>query len=250
VLCGRWAAQVSTDPLGGEKSMSRSQVVPALVDLALAWGGRALLASPAGRLLGSPERITTKCLEQVALWLLFAAIVAIVVSWEKQPLASLWLRPLDGKSVAWGLLFALATICVVIPATEWVRRAAGLAGYAAGVEQVLALPIWFRVVAVITAGVVEETLFRGYAVTRLTLLTGSLWFAGALSVAIFAGLHLPFWGAGPTLSFLLGGVVSTAFFIWRQDLLAMIVGHTFVDAWGLVLTPLFSEWWKEGNVPS
>lgn len=163
---GRPAA-FSARSLGGEKSMSGSHVVPALVGLALAWGGTALLVSPAGRLLGSPERITTKCLEQAALWLLLAAIVAIVVSWEKQPLASLWLRPLDGKSVAWGLLFALATICVVIPATEWVRRAADLAGYAVGVEKVLALPIWFRVVAVITAAVVEETLFRGYAVTRL-----------------------------------------------------------------------------------
>ena len=230
--------------------MDESYVVPALVGLALAWGGTALLVGPAGRLLGSPDRITTKCLEQAALWLLLAAIVAIVVSWEKQPLASLWLQPVDGKSLAWGLLLALATIWIVVPATEWLRRAAGLAGYAAGMEKVLALPIWLRVVAVITAAVVEETLFRGYTVTRLTMLTGSPWFAGALSVAVFAGLHLPFWGAGPTLSFFLGGVFSTAFFIWRQDLLAMIVGHALVDAWGLVLAPMFSEWWKKGTAPS
>ena len=110
--------------------------------------------------------------------------------------------------------------------------------------------MWFRVAAVVTAGVVEETLFNGFAVTRLALLTGSLWLAGALSVTVFAGLHVPFWGAGPALSFLIGGTASTAFFIWRQDLLAMIVAHVAIDAWGLVITPLYSEWWKERRFSS
>ena len=35
-----------------------------------------------------------------------------------------------------------------------------------------------------------------------------------------------------------------AFFVWRRDLLAMIVFHTITDATGLVVVPLLSEWWK------
>jgi hypothetical protein len=166
---------------------------------------------------------------------------------ENQPLASLWLQPPRLQSVAWGLILAVATVGLVIPAREWVRRTAGLPGFAAGVEKVLALPIWFRVVAVITAGVVEETLFHGYAVTRLVLLTGSLWLGGSLAITVFALLHFPFWSAGPALAFFVGDVVSTSFLIWRQDLLAMIVAHCTVDAWGLVITPLYSEWWKESR---
>jgi hypothetical protein len=38
------------------------------------------------------------------------------------------------------------------------------------------------------------------------------------------------------------------FFIWRRDLLAMIVFHITTDAIGLVVTPMFSEWWKEPSV--
>jgi membrane protease YdiL (CAAX protease family) len=230
--------------------MSNSHVVAALVGLCVAWGGTALLVSPLGRVLGDPERIASKCRGQLALWMLLGTVLAIVMFWEKESLDSLWLRPLAWRSLAWGLLLAVATVSVVIPAREWVRRTAGLGGYPAGMAKVLSLPMWFRVAAVVTAGVVEETLFNGFAVTRLALLTGSLWLAGALSVTVFAGLHVPFWGAGPALSFLIGGAASTAFFIWRQDLLAMIVAHVAIDAWGLVITPLYSEWWKERRFSS
>lgn len=204
----------------------------------------ALLVSPAAGFLGDPASIVTKCLEQTALWLLFVVIVGIVVLWEKQPLASLWLRPLQWQSVVWGGLLVLAHILFLFPATEWIRNAVGLAGYAAGMEKVLALPVWFRVVAVVTAGIVEETLFRGYAVTRLARLTGNLYLAAALSATAFAALHIPVWGAGPSLAFLIGGIATTGFFIWRRDLLAMIIAHVAIDAWGFVITPLYSAWWR------
>jgi membrane protease YdiL (CAAX protease family) len=220
-------------------------LVAALVGLAVAWGGTALLVSPAGRLLGDPEQIATKLLGQLALWTLFASVLGVVIFWEQQPLGSLWLQSLGWQSVAWGLAFTAFTLWLVIPAREWVRRSARLPGYRAGATKVIDLPLWFRVVAVITAGVVEETLFHGYAVTRLILLTGSVWLAGTLAVTAFASLHFPFWGAGPVLAFLVGDIVSTAFFIWRQDLLAMIVAHCTIDAWGLIVSPLYSEWWKE-----
>ena len=52
------------------------------VGLIVAFGGMALLASPASRLLGDPERLQTWALGQLALWALLAAILAIVVLWE------------------------------------------------------------------------------------------------------------------------------------------------------------------------
>ncbi len=104
--------------------------------------------------------------------LLFAVVVAIVRLWEKQPLASLWLRPFHWQSIGWGLLLVAAFALVILPVREWVRRAAGLPGYAAGMEQVLALPLWFRVLAVTRSRHRRGSAVYGYAVTRLTLLTG------------------------------------------------------------------------------
>jgi membrane protease YdiL (CAAX protease family) len=224
--------------------MSNRERIPKILGLLVAWGGTALLVSPVSRLFGDSSSIVTKCLEQAALWLLFATTLGLVVFCEKQPLASLWLRPFQWQSLMWAGLLVLASILLLFPATEWIRKALGLRGYAAAMEKALVLPVWFRVVAVVTAGIVEETLFRGYAVTRLAQLTGSLWLAAALAVAIFAALHLPVWGAGPSLAFFIGGVATTAFFIWRRDLLAMIIAHVAVDAWGFVVAPLYSQWWR------
>ena len=73
--------------------MTTAKLAPRLAGLAIAFGGPALLLSPADRLLGPQERLTTKVLEQAVMWLFLAIIVAIVRLWEKETVASMWLRP-------------------------------------------------------------------------------------------------------------------------------------------------------------
>jgi uncharacterized protein len=223
--------------------MNRQKALPAIAGLSVAWGGTALLVSPFARSLGNPASVVSGLLGQAALWLLCAVVICVVVFWEGEPLASLWLRTLRWQTLAWAAVLIFGSIVLIFPFTEWVRKAAGLRGYAGGVETVLAYPVWFRIMAVITAGVVEEVLFRGYAVTRLARLTGSLSPAVVLSSLVFAALHLPAWGAGPSLAFFIGGLATTAFFVWRRDLAAMIIAHAAIDAWALVVTPTFSRWW-------
>ena len=55
---------------------------------------------------------------------------------------------------------------------------------------------------------------------------------------------LPLWGAGPSLSFFLASLAMTAFFVWRRDLVIMIVAHVAIDMWGLVISPAVSPWWR------
>ena len=137
------------------------EITAALVGLVVAFGGPAILLSPVDRLLGPPERLTTKLLEQFMLWVFLAMIVAIVIFWEKRTLASMWLRPLAWRSFAWGLLLAAATIYLVIPLLTVALRAAGIPAFEAGMAKVLVLPVWLCVVAVVTAGIVEDVLFLG-----------------------------------------------------------------------------------------
>jgi len=126
---------------------------------------------------------------------------------------------------------------VVIPSLTLALHAAGIAGFEAGMANALASPIGIRILAVVTAGVVEDTLFIGYAFTRLARLTGSRWLAGALSVTASALLHLPYWGVGPVLAYLVTGAIAVGFFAWRRDQLANIIGHVTVDGMGLVVMP-------------
>jgi membrane protease YdiL (CAAX protease family) len=212
--------------------------------LTVAWGGTLLLISPAARGLGDPTHLSTALIGQLLLWLLAAAIVATVLLWEEQTLASLWLRPFRWRSIAWGLLLAVAHYAVLFPAGEWVRRTTGLPGFGAGMDEVMRFPLWYRMLAVIGAGVVEETLFRAFTVTRLFVLTGRLWLAATLALLGFSALHVPVWGWGFAVGGLVSGAAAMAFFVWRRDLLAMMVFHTVVDATGLIIAPLYSDWWK------
>ena len=221
--------------------MKNRNVVAALVGLTVAWGGPLVLLSPADRLLGAPDRMTTKVLEQIVLWGFVAVIFAIVILWEKQPLASLSLRPFRWSSLAWGLLLAAVTMYVVMPSLTWALRVAGIPGFEAGMAKILILPLWIRVIAAVTAGIVEDTLFFGYAFNRLTLLTGSYWLSGVITVLVVSLLHFPHWGVGPVLAYFVAVGVGTGFFVWRRDLLANIVAHVTVDTMGLVIVPLLSQ---------
>jgi hypothetical protein len=47
---------------------------------------------------------------------------------------------------------------------------------------------------------------------------------------------------------LVGGAAAMAFFLWRRDLLAMMVFHTVADATGLIIAPLYSDWVENPGV--
>ena len=196
--------------------------------------------SPLDRLLGSPERLATKIAEQLILWAFFAMILAIVVLWEKRPLASIGVRRFRWQSIAWGLLLAAFLSLVAMPALTAALRTTGIRGFEAGMTKILAFPLGFRIFAVVTAGIVEDTLFLGYAFTRLAFATGSRWIAGLIALSVFALLHFPYWGAGPVLIYVFVAAITTAFFAWRMDLLANVVAHVTVDGLALVIVPAFS----------
>jgi membrane protease YdiL (CAAX protease family) len=210
---------------------------PTWLGLAVACGGPLLLVSPVGRLLGPPCRLRTQVLEQLAMWVLLAALLFVVLAVEGRPLASIGLRPLAWDSIAFGLGLAALLMWVVAPLASRAVRVLDLAGFEAGLATFATLPLWLKLVAVLGGGVVEETLFRGFAVERIAEASGSYLLAGALTVVFFALIHLPMWGWGPVLAFSISGTVLTVFYVWRQDLLANVVAHTIVDAMGLIVVP-------------
>lgn len=79
--------------------------------------------------------------------------------------------------------------------------------------------------AVVAAGFVfvEECVFRGFAIPRLSQRFGVTW-AVVISSVFFGLLH---WGNGvfAILNGLVYGVLLSGFFLWRRNLIAVIVAH-------------------------
>lgn len=61
------------------------------------------------------------------------------------------------------------------------------------IESVTQIPWWLMLLSALTAGVTEETLFRGYALERLLEWTDSKLLGSIISLAYFTAIHATGW---------------------------------------------------------
>ncbi len=205
------------------------------IGLCLALGGPLLLASFGDKYLGSPKSITNKILQQIILALLLIAVLAIALVWEKQPLSSVGLHPLRWQSIAWGFLFAGFFIFIYSPLLIRAMNKLKLGSFDHGLTELTKLPIWYLILAVVVGGIVEEGLYRGYAIERLSLLIGSYVFGSILVLIAFGLAHLPLWGWGAALTTVISGAILTVFYLWTGELIAVIVAHVITDSVGIII---------------
>ena len=103
-------------------------------------------------------------------------------------------------------------------------------------QKLIAIPLARRVFLILTAGITEEVLYRGYAIGVGTAALGSIWIAAALSLLLFIGAHFR-WGVSHLASVAWVGLILTAIFVLTGDLIACMICHTLVDGVGLILAP-------------
>jgi membrane protease YdiL (CAAX protease family) len=140
-----------------------------------------------------------------------------------------FLAPDVGRELGIGVVLGIAAWLGVLA----VALVLGLLLYALGGEEMLpkrppdlvpwiaGLPIALRVLASLSAGVVEETFFRGFLQPRIGLLAST-----ALFVLAHASYGQPFMLVGVTLLSLIYGLLVR----WRQSLWAAIAAHVLFDA--------------------
>jgi membrane protease YdiL (CAAX protease family) len=167
---------------------------------------------------------------QVALQVLYvgmaAFVVWIVVRRERCSLSSIGLRRPTLATVAAGLLLAGVTLYVLPVMTDPLALALG-ANVEPGIDELVTMPLWFRAALGATGGAIEELLYRGYAIERLTTVIGRRWVAGSASLIAFTLAHVPMWGIGFALAAVLPfGIVMTVVYLWRRDLAANALGHS------------------------
>ncbi|MDD2768606.1 MAG: type II CAAX endopeptidase family protein [Methylococcus sp.] len=203
--------------------------------LVLALLGPILVADASEKFIHRSYRLGWLLLAQAGLVAVVAAILSLVFFWERSPASSIGLRALTLQTLASGLALAAFFRYVFSPMAYRALRRSRLGGFAKGLSELQGLPVWYLVLAVIIGGVAEEILYRGYAIERIADLTGSLWLAVTVPVAVFAIAHVPTWGRGVALTTLVSGGIFAAFYLWQRDLTACIVAHVVTDFAGIVV---------------
>jgi membrane protease YdiL (CAAX protease family) len=170
-------------------------------------------------------------------WINLVALLAVVMRVERQPLSSIGLRPLRWWTIAVGLL---AGVMITILAGT-VSKLLGLSGDQSYVKILQSLPFMMRLLLALTAGIFEETLFRGYALERLATLLHNKWGAAGVTLAIFTLVHIPAVGLAHLAPVFIAGTFITLLYLWRRDLVVNMVAHATVDGIGLLLIPALAH---------
>jgi membrane protease YdiL (CAAX protease family) len=187
----------------------------------LALLGPPLLAFASPRVLGPAPSLAAQVVSQLLLCSIAVIVLLVAIRVERQPLASVGLRRPSLATLGLAVLVTLAVMYLLPLLTQPLMRALGVGGFESGLDTIRRLPIWFRVFVASTSGFVEELLYRGYPVERLTELSGRTWVGGLLAVVAFGAAHVPFWGLGPSIAANLPfGAIMAAFYVWRRDLVA------------------------------
>jgi membrane protease YdiL (CAAX protease family) len=201
----------------------------------VALAGPPLFAVLPDRLFGASPSLGTQLVLQLLYCGLAGFIVWFVLRVEHLPLQSIGVRSPSVPTIVWAIAVALVALYLLPIVTTPLAEALGDDGLEAGVQRLAALPVWFRVLIAVTGGAIEETLYRGYAVERLTTITGRAWLGGAVATIAFALAHIPGWGLGFALGADLPfGILMTVFYLWKRNLPANILAHVIALLVGIL----------------
>jgi membrane protease YdiL (CAAX protease family) len=185
--------------------------------------------------LGVSNSITGGVWRELAIWVLAALLILLIRFGEKLPLSSIrlgtapWRQSLKHGATLTGLCGVTAYIVILFTGY----------GHGAGSAAFSQEPIWFATLSsAIRPGIVEELFFRGYAIERLESIGFGRFVAAGIPLAIFAATH---WTGGIPSVIIASvvGAVAAAYYLWRRDLAANMIGHGLSNFLGLVLPRFF-----------
>jgi tetratricopeptide (TPR) repeat protein/membrane protease YdiL (CAAX protease family) len=93
-------------------------------------------------------------------------------------------------------------------------------------------PWWLAISAVVALAFSDELIARGYAITRLSAITGGIWFGAAAAVALDLVAHVALWGIEITFCFIAAEAILAFVYLRRRRLWPCVVARVL---FGLVV---------------
>lgn len=213
-------------------STERRRLIPlAIIGLVLAFG---LPELGLAKLLFADTPVGARLGREIV-WVGFAAIILFwVVKVERLPLASIGLIKPTRSTIVWGIAAAILLLVTMMLSFALIIPALGLKQNMEATAAIVQVPIWLLVLTPFVAGITEEILYRGYAIERLSFLTGKPWLAGLIAGVAFMLVHLD-WGMTQLVIVGFGTLIFVILYVWKRDLPCVMIAHVLADLTGFAL---------------
>lgn len=176
---------------------------------------------------------TTHLLANEAIWWSLVCFVFLYVrKVERRSLQSIGFSSIELSHAALGLIAGVLTVFLFGIMYLYILPMLGIGDGIASTHnaaELMATPLWWRLISAVRAGVAEEVIFRGYAIERTIGLTRNRTIAVLAPLAVFTFAHVPIWGWSHVPIVALGGLVFSLLYVWRRNLWTNIVAHVVVD---------------------
>jgi membrane protease YdiL (CAAX protease family) len=151
------------------------------------------------------------------------------IGWSTRAESRYWWIEVGMGLVAGGAIFAIQRY-LSEPVVAWVHSF--VADFRASSGTSVPVNAAGLLAATVFAGIVEESVYRGYAIRRLDARLGVV-MAVFVSTLFFMLMHLSLGWTGMTVVFI-NGLLLALLFVWRRALLGVAIAHACVNV--LVLT--------------
>ena len=184
------------------------------------------------RLTNLRDDVATVCAE----WLVVLILAAIAFVIQRQSRLVFGLRMFGWRDLLWMLAALVATGIIGGIATQFVRIPASTT---ADLHLLSDVTFSLRLGLVVTAGVCEEFMYRGFGIEELAGFTRNRWIAGLVSLILFTVAHSGLYGF--TAALILPGIAGamiTLLYLWRRNLPVCMLMHGIIDAIPLLIIPM------------
>ena len=201
-------------------------VAAAGVVLAFAWPW--LIESHAHSLASVRSDIRSICAE----WLIALILAAIAFGFERRAPGFFGLRVFGWRDLLAMAIALVAAFLLTGIASRFVRAPSFNL-------QLSGVPLSLRAGLVLTAGICEEFIYRGFAIEELGALAGNRWLAALVSLIFFTLPHARLYGFTSALVLpAIMGAALTLLYLWRRNLPVCMLMHAIVDGIFLILIPM------------
>jgi membrane protease YdiL (CAAX protease family) len=162
-------------------------------------------------------------------WVIILILFLIIFFWENNSFSSIGIKKIEKKDLIWGFFVFIIQIITLFTSEKLVNYL-NLTSQGIETTNILMLPTLTIIFLIITAGITEEIIFRGYLIERLNLLSNSLIMSAIVSYVLFILFHIPFWGIGGAIQISIWAIPITVLYIRRRNLTTCIIIHLIYDS--------------------